>query len=349
MNYLGELSLDRIVHIEDKVEGLGKGRVIIQQDFYISITELGDIINDMHIRHQADIENLQDSVNELKNLADSVTAALEAQAATMASASNPNRNTGPTGTLVLKMVNYKEFISCQPFYFNGMEGAVGLTCWFERTELVFSHSRYAKENKVTFATGMPETSHYARDAISFTPDLVLGNVIFVTRYISRGYQVFMIQVMEKKLDEKRLEDIPVVKEFSNVFPEDLPGLPPSNPHPPVSPSRFQIDLMLEQRLQGLHVDPAKIEAVKNWTSPTTPTEKNKNYIWGKEQELAFQLLKQKVCEAPILALQEGNDDFVVYCDASLQGLGAVLMQREKVMHMHLDNSNLTKENIFTTS
>ncbi|GJU84594.1 hypothetical protein Tco_1292140 [Tanacetum coccineum] len=88
-----------------------------------------------------------------KLVADSVTAALEAQAATMASASNPNRNTGPTGTLVLKMVNYKEFISCQPFYFNGMEGAVGLTCWFERTELVFSHSRYAKENKVTFATG----------------------------------------------------------------------------------------------------------------------------------------------------------------------------------------------------
>ncbi|GJR26084.1 putative reverse transcriptase domain-containing protein [Tanacetum coccineum] len=78
--------------------------------------------------------------------------------------------------------------------------------------------------------------------------------------------------------------------------------------------------------QGLHVDPTKIEAVKNWTSPTTPTEKNKSYIWGEEQESAFQLLKQKLCEAPILALPEGNDNFVVYCDASLQGLGAVLMQ-----------------------
>ncbi|GJU74376.1 putative nucleotidyltransferase, ribonuclease H [Tanacetum coccineum] len=113
--------------------------------------------------------------------------------------------------------------------------------------------------------------------------------------------------------------------------------------------------------QGLHVDPSKIEAVKNWTSPTTPTEirqflglagyyrrfiqgfskiakpltkltqKNKKYIWEKDQETAFQLLKQKLCEAPILALPEGNDDFVVYCDASLQGLGAVLMQKEKVI------------------
>ncbi|GJS73420.1 putative reverse transcriptase domain-containing protein [Tanacetum coccineum] len=89
--------------------------------------------------------------------------------------------------------------------------------------------------------------------------------------------------------------------------------------------------------QGLHVDPAKIEArfIKDFSkiakSLTELTQKNKKYIWGKDQESAFQLLKQKLCEAPILALPEGNDDFVVYYDASHQGLGAVLMQREKVI------------------
>ncbi|GJT08121.1 reverse transcriptase domain-containing protein [Tanacetum coccineum] len=71
----------------------------------------------------------------------------------MASTSNLNRNTGPTGTPVGKRGNYKEFVSCQHFYFNGTEGAVNLIRWFERTESVFSHSHYAEENKVTYATG----------------------------------------------------------------------------------------------------------------------------------------------------------------------------------------------------
>ncbi|GKE23093.1 putative reverse transcriptase domain-containing protein [Tanacetum coccineum] len=77
--------------------------------------------------------------------------------------------------------------------------------------------------------------------------------------------------------------------------------------------------------QGIHVDPAKIEAVKDWESPTTPTEIRQFLGLGKDQESAFQLLKQKLCEAPILALPEGNNDFVVYCDASYQGLGAVIV------------------------
>nr|GEU85252.1 reverse transcriptase domain-containing protein [Tanacetum cinerariifolium] len=65
---------------------------------------------------------------------------------------NTNRNLEPRETPVEKRGHYKEFISCQPFYFNGTKGAVGLIYWFERTESVFSHSNCAKENRVTFAT-----------------------------------------------------------------------------------------------------------------------------------------------------------------------------------------------------
>ncbi|GJU32374.1 putative reverse transcriptase domain-containing protein [Tanacetum coccineum] len=112
---------------------------------------------------------------------------------------------------------------------------------------------------------------------------------------------------------------------------------------------------------GIHVDPSKIEAVKNWKTPTTPseirsflglagyyrrfianfskiakpltslTQKNQKYVWGVEQEEAFQTLKNNLCDAPILTLPDGVEDFVVYCDASNQGLGCVLMQRGKVI------------------
>ncbi|GJV09375.1 putative reverse transcriptase domain-containing protein [Tanacetum coccineum] len=113
--------------------------------------------------------------------------------------------------------------------------------------------------------------------------------------------------------------------------------------------------------RGIHVDPAKIESIKDWASPKTPTEirqflglagyyrrfiegfskiaksmtkltqKGIKFDWGEKEEDAFQLIKQKLCSAPILALPEGSEDFVVYCDASHKGLGAVLMQREKVI------------------
>ncbi|GJZ72854.1 hypothetical protein Tco_0637000 [Tanacetum coccineum] len=86
-------------------------------------------------------------------VADSFVMDLEAQAANMANADNTNRSIGPRETPVVEKENYKEFISCQPFHFNGTEGAMGLICWFERTESVFSRSNCVEENKVTFAIG----------------------------------------------------------------------------------------------------------------------------------------------------------------------------------------------------
>nr|GEU54551.1 reverse transcriptase domain-containing protein [Tanacetum cinerariifolium] len=267
--------------------------------------------------------------------------------------------------------------------------------------------------------------------------------------------IIRAQVMEKKSDEKRLENIPVVREFPDVFLEELPGLHPvrqvefqidlipgaapvaryhqlrvkdedihktafrtryghyefqvmpfgltnapavfmdlmnrvckpyldkfvivfiddiliysHNKEEHANHLRIILELLRKEKLyakfskcdfwiqtvqflghlidsQGLHVDPAKIEAVKNWAYPTTPTEirqflglvgyyhrfikdfskiaksltiltqKDKKFVCREDQEMAFQILKQKICEAPILALPKGSDDFVVYCDASI--------------------------------
>ncbi|GJS58756.1 putative reverse transcriptase domain-containing protein [Tanacetum coccineum] len=275
----------------------------------------------------------QDAVKKL--VADCVTAALEAQAATMASTSNPNMNTRPTGTPVAKTGSYKEFISCQPFYFNvtfatgtptddalswwnayappiGIDQANRIT-WTELKRLLTSKFQ---ELAVLCPNMVPNTEKLLEAFIGGLPRSIEGNVTTskpqtleeainisqrlmdqLSKYHAKilcnekvvhipiNGETLIIRVTEKKKsDKKRLEDIPVVREFSEVFPEELLGLPP-----------------IRQPLTKL-------------------SEKNKKYIWGKDQESAFQLLKQKHCEAPILALPEGNDDFVVNCDASLQAV-----------------------------
>nr|GEV39320.1 reverse transcriptase domain-containing protein [Tanacetum cinerariifolium] len=93
---------------------------------------------------------------------DRVTAALEAQAANMANTDNINRNLEPRETPAARKCTYKEFMSCQHFYFNGTEVAVGLIRWFERTELVFSHNDCIENYKVKFATGT-----LTKDALSW--------------------------------------------------------------------------------------------------------------------------------------------------------------------------------------
>ncbi|KAJ9558488.1 hypothetical protein OSB04_013102 [Centaurea solstitialis] len=112
---------------------------------------------------------------------------------------------------------------------------------------------------------------------------------------------------------------------------------------------------------GIMVDPAKIFAVMQWGIPKTPSEirsflglagyyrrfiqdfskialpltsltkKSAAFNWGGKQQEAFDELRKRLCEAPVLTLPEGVEDMVVYCDASHQGLGAVLMQRGKVI------------------
>ncbi|GJV68141.1 reverse transcriptase domain-containing protein [Tanacetum coccineum] len=93
----------------------------------------------------------QAAIKEL--VADSVSASLGAQAATMENTNNTNRNTGEREAPVARKCSYKEFMSCQPINFKGSEGDVGLIHWFERTESVFSRSNCTEDCKVKFATG----------------------------------------------------------------------------------------------------------------------------------------------------------------------------------------------------
>jgi hypothetical protein len=64
---------------------------------------------------------------------------------------------------------------------------------------------------------------------------------------------------------------------------------------------------------------------------TALTQKNAKFKWEAAQENAFETLKQRLSSAPLLALPDGSQDFVVYCDAYANGLGCVLMQRSNVI------------------
>ncbi|GKD42511.1 putative reverse transcriptase domain-containing protein, partial [Tanacetum coccineum] len=158
-------------------------------------------------------------------------------------------------------------------------------------------------------------------------------------------------------------------EFAEVFPENLPGLPLARQVefqiylvPGAAPSRKEheghlkliMSLLKKEELytkflkcefwlskiqflghmidsEGIHVDPAKIESIMDWAPVMKLSQKSMKFDWGEKTEAAFHLLKQKLCSAPILALPEGSENFMVYCDTSHKGLGAVLMQREKVI------------------
>ncbi|KAI3771278.1 hypothetical protein L6452_02439 [Arctium lappa] len=99
-----------------------------------------------------------------------------------------------------------------------------------------------------------------------------------------------------------------------------------NREPPKSPSEIRSFLGLAGYYRRFIQDFSKIAS-----SLTMLTKKNVKFVRTKEQEKAFRNLQRKLCEAPILSLSEGSEDFVVYNDASQMGLGCVLMQRVKVI------------------
>nr|GEW13369.1 putative reverse transcriptase domain-containing protein [Tanacetum cinerariifolium] len=198
------------------------------------------------------------------------------------------------------------------------------------------------------------------------------NVVRIPCGNEKGCQVFLAQVMEKETEEKsgkkRLKDVPTVRDFLKVFPEEFPEIPPSQR------VEFQIDLvpgvtpivrapyklapfeMQELSAQSsvysnidLRSDYHHLRVRENENPKTAFRTRYGHYEFpvmpfgltneptkfmdlmnrGEKEEGAFQMLKQKLCSVPILALLEGSENFVVYYDASHKGLGAVLMQGEK--------------------
>ncbi|GJW98289.1 putative reverse transcriptase domain-containing protein [Tanacetum coccineum] len=249
----------------------------------------------------------------------------------------------------------------------------------------------------------------------------------------KGCPIFLAHVttmeIEDKSEKKRLEDVPIVRNFPEVFLEDLPGLPTTQQ------VEFQIDLIhgaapvarapyrlvpskmkeLSEQLKELSDKGFIRPSSSPWEAPvlfvkkkdgsfqmcidyrvlnklmvitsfgyeerisqkwhseldmvimslagyyrrfiegflkiakpmTKLTQKKVMFVWGDKQEAAFQLLKQKLCNAPILALPEGSKDFIAYCDASIKGFGAVLMQRDKVIAYASCQLKIHKKNYTT--
>ncbi|GJX22325.1 putative reverse transcriptase domain-containing protein [Tanacetum coccineum] len=253
--------------------------------------------------------------------------------------------------------------------------------------------------------------------------LSIISCIKTQKCIEKGCLIFLAQMTKKEIEdkseEKRLEDVPTVRDFLDVFPEDLPGLPPTRQvefqidlvpsAAPVAraPYRFAPSELQELRIDDLfdqlqgsgvyskidlrsgyhqlrvweedipktafrthyghyefqvipfeltnapavfmdlmnrseeeHAEPLKLILkllkkeelfLEDGQTYDDMTQKNVKFDWSDKAVAAFQLLKQKLCSAPILALPKGSEILVVYCDASRKGLGAILMQREKVI------------------
>nr|GEV17133.1 reverse transcriptase domain-containing protein [Tanacetum cinerariifolium] len=369
-------------------------------------------------------------------VANSISIALEAQAANIANANNTKRNPEPKEAHVARKCSYKEFMSCQPFNFKCSKGAVGLIPWFECTESVFSCSNYTEGCKMNFATGtLTEEARswwnsFARPiGIEETYKITLVDFkkLLIKKYCPRTKvqkmedEFYHLTMKENDLKTyvRRFQELAtlcptIVSDSEKMMEAFIRGLPqraapvarasyrlaPSKMKEPsdqlqeladrdlmnrvcksyldkfvivfiddiliyshnkeehANHLRIILELLRKEKLyakfskcdfwisivqfirylidsQGLHVDPAKIEArfindfSKIAKSLTELTQKNKKYFWGEDQETAFQLLKQKLYEALILALPEGNDDFVVYY-ASYQGSDKMYQDLKKL-------------------
>ncbi|XP_021626910.1 uncharacterized protein LOC110625582 [Manihot esculenta] len=245
---------------------------------------------------------------------------------------------------VVKLGNHELLVDLIPLYLQDLDVILGMD-WLSRHQATIDFF----EKSVVFNS--PEGSKFTFfGERRLLPSYVIS-AMTTRKMLRKGYQAYLAYVMDSSLKGPKLEDVPIVSEFPDVFPEELPELPPDRE------IEFSIDL---NPAIGVLVDPKKIEAVVNWDPPTNVREvrsflglaryyrrfvqdfsiiaapltkllrKNAKCEWTDECQESFEKLKTCLTSTPVLTLSSGTSGFVVYSDASHKGLGCVLMQHGKI-------------------
>nr|GEX26810.1 putative reverse transcriptase domain-containing protein [Tanacetum cinerariifolium] len=237
-------------------------------------------------------------------VADSITTALEAQAANMANADNTNRNPEPREAHVARKCSYKKFMSCQPFNSKGSEGAVRLIRWFERTESVFSRSNCTEDCKVKYATGT-----LTEEALSW------WNSFAQPIGIEEAYKTTWVKF--KKLLIRKY--CPRTEELATLCPTMV----------------SDFEKMMEAFIGGL---PQSIEGNVTAFKPQTLEEAIKIAQRLMDQDYTLTLLNQPF-KIDLMPTKLGSFDFVIGIDW-LSKYHAKIICDEKVVHIPIDDETL---------
>ncbi|GJW73835.1 putative reverse transcriptase domain-containing protein [Tanacetum coccineum] len=214
-------------------------------------------------------------------------------------------------------------MKCQPLNFKGTEGVVELTQWIEKMETVFRISNCSVENQIKFSTCTPFGKWLKRVGSSYNltvlrkyvvcvPDMIYGSVVTSKPKTMQEATEMAIEVMDKRI--RTFADRTVEKKQYG------------GSKPLCSKCNYHHDRYYRRFIEGF---------LKISKPMTKLTQKKVKFEWGDKQETLFQLLKQKLCSAPILALLEGSEDFIIYCDASIkeniknEDVGGMLLENSK--------------------
>ncbi|KAL8105425.1 hypothetical protein AgCh_029290 [Apium graveolens] len=144
------------------------------------------------------------------------------------------------------------------------------------------------------------------------------------KMLRKGCEGFLAYVVENEGIKNKVEDTTVAREFLDVFPEELPNLPPERE------VEFGIELIPDAQPVSrapYRMAPTELTELKIAGPLTNLTRKDVKFVWSEECEQSFGELKKRLTSAQVLGLPDGTEDFVIYSDASWKGLGCVLMQR----------------------